>query len=284
MLSLDELKNELTDWHTAYAEIPAPPTLEFSISTFNFASEAYCFHISRHGLNFLLYRLQEYVNKDKARHLFKDNKAEFCKYINFCFRKMRTMRHKEARREHFIAAFLIHLDRIDLEGLLTNYNPISNKQVVEMVENSGLADRLTWATYDRSDMQLFLKSKVHRSDDLLTYGLVIRNGETGRAALSYNACINVSNYYYTWPLQASKRHLSKISNAVDNLSIALEECENIEIFELLRTTPVEEIPIAVKNKDIMDIVWKYKNKPASVATQKTMNQVMKYIENKLRRL
>lgn len=218
--------------------------------------------LSGWGETYLLYRLHAYrkvpyIDRDDAREAMATNYASFCKLINRGTRYMLTANYKEAKRDVWIGAFDKHNF---LMGLMTSYNPFSHAQVLDMIEEAELTAQVKWSSVSDVELKLFIGMKslgVHNAE----FGMVITNGETGHVALGYHAAIKVDGYIYTWPLSATRRHLSKLDEAKKSLQVALEECQNIAILNCIKNLPVAKLKLASKDADLSFYIHQKKDKP-----------------------
>lgn len=230
------------------------------------------FSIHPHGLNYLIYRLYgydkktSYIDKDHARELFEWKMEEFTKYINFCARKMKSLHFKEARRKSFVAA----INMGALWGLMTDYNAVPHREVLDMVEQAGLADKVVSLAgkADPNEMVLLVQNRKELETIGGHYGLAIRNGETGHVALGYEAYVQAHNYLFTWPLRATNRHLSKVHNALDALKEALDECHSIDVVNMLKTRQVRTLKLKTTDSEIQSTINRHAADTAAVLVSK----------------
>lgn len=187
--------------------------------------------MSNDGRTYILYRLGTYVNRKEARQL---SPAQFVRYVN----QQRTWQESEEmfrKNEKLIVAS----HKGVIEGLLTNYNPISHQQVVEMVEKSSIYNRLTWFTLTPKEMALAFASK-YLSNGRAEFGLAIRNGETGHVTLGYHLYVRSNDYVFFIPLNIKRRHLSKVTEAYEGLEGILNLAAGIEMDQVLENTSASE--------------------------------------------
>lgn len=240
---LNELEDLLIAMPPTYAEVRFP--LLFDRGVFSWGGDSSFHSFSKEGLTYLLYRLtswednDRWVDRDKARELYNAHRmTEFVQYINNCRGWQATENQKRAD-EKLIAAYLpTGIGRaFTLWGLMTDYNPYTNKQVLDMTTT--VVGKIDFWQWEPTVFNLYLKTGFIVPFD---WGLCIRNGETGHATLGYHLYVHAkgSLYWSTVPLNRTRRHLSLVSDAVNNIQQAIEEVHGLELDNTVCNTPLSK--------------------------------------------
>lgn len=187
------------------------------------------------GLTYILYRLEDHVDRDEARDLYLRDRGAFVEYVNIARKIQEQARWREIGRT-LIAAEIAG----SLYGLLTNYNPVSNSEVLDMVESAGLESRLSWYKFEAKEMSLYFRSKAV-IDNKAAFGLAVRNGETGHVTLGYYLYVAYGDYVFTFPYAHKRRHLSRVGEAKSDLQAALESVDLIDMDTYMKNHALSEI-------------------------------------------
>lgn len=197
---------------------------------------------SRDGLTYLLYRLGSYVDRTEARDLYYDDPAEFAHYVSLCYEYQKSEKLRVARRQRLIAALVTEYGQCLLEGLLTNYQPVRHTVVLDKIAQSGLPSHMTYQRFSPKEMLLFFKTH-YLGESAVEFGLTVRNGETGLAALSYLLSVHSEDYIFTFPTTDRRRHLSRVGEI--DLDLLFETVHDIELNNKLEITPVSTLRLSL---------------------------------------
>lgn len=191
---------------------------------------------SRDGLTYLLYRLGTHVDRKKARNFFfNGSRQNFVHYVNQCRNYQESASIREAHRPQLIAALVTRDNHTELWGLLTNYTAVSNRSVLERIQNSNLPSAITYTRFSPKEMLIFCRSR-DLGKTSVQYGLALRNGETGHTTLSYLLAVYSDDYIFCFPPTDRRRHLSRVGEV--NLDDVFDAINDLEIHNLMETTQV----------------------------------------------
>jgi hypothetical protein len=191
------------------------------------------------GRTYILYRLGSYIDRKKARGM---SNEPFVKYVN----QQRKWQESEELSRHG-EKLIVAEHKGMIHGLLTHYNPISHRQVVEMVEKSTIYNRLSWYSLSPKDMTLGFSSK-YVAQGKAQFGLAIKNGETGHVTLGYHLYVKSEDYIFFTPLNIKRRHLSKVNEAYEGLEEILRIATEVEVDQVLINTPATEFLLLLSDK------------------------------------
>lgn len=242
----EQLKEAAGEQAARYDLIKFPMVFDSASNKVGFNSPSgtpvYFEGLSGDGMTYILYRLGQYVKRHEARDQFAVSRAKFVELINFA-RAIQEQEHWREIDRTLIAATI----KGTLYGILTNYNPVSNREVLDMVDDAKLVNRLTWYKLTPKEMSLYLKSK-NVLDNHAAFGMAIRNGETGHVTLGYHLYVSYGDFIFTFPYDNTKRHLSRVNEAKNDMTAALNDIDTIDIDAYLRTHPASEVVGLLRDK------------------------------------
>ena len=116
-------------------------------------------------------------------------------------------------------------------GLMSNYVPVPHKELLDMIKDAGLADRIIHWNLSVTGLRvdISLRSAVEETRNKLIAALSIDNGHSGHYALRYRAAVRVDDFEWRLPLSGKRRHLSKVHLAVANFSASLDQVQDLRI-------------------------------------------------------
>lgn len=241
----DYLKKRMEHYEdTVYTEVQFPMVFQPGDRPVGFSlpgnNKAFWKALSRDGLTYIVYRLGTYVNRKQARAYIFNNEgvrrySDFVRYVNQC-RKWQTSENFKRRDEKLIVAS----QEGNIDGLMTHYNPFSHRDVVEMVEQSPIAQLMTAFALSPKELDMLFRSKFSVRG-VYEFGMAIRNGETGHVTLGYHLYVRSRDYVFFIPLNVKRRHLSKIDEAQAGLEGILKTATDVEVDQLLKRTPAADI-------------------------------------------
>lgn len=125
-------------------------------------------------------------------------------------------------------------------GLMSNYRPVPHSELLDKVQDAGLADILYSWRLDQQELRLYLSLRSKKSWGSLVH-FRISNGHSGHSALKYYATVKVDNYEWGMPLTIKRRHLSRVNLAVESITGALEEIQALKIEDRLSHTSMKVV-------------------------------------------
>lgn len=206
---------------------------------FAFGDVKKAFDITRAGMWFLCYRLQDQLDAEDEKNLWKlwekreTEPQALADEINN-FRRFQVF--AGDKRDSYILTLIGD----NLMSVLTNYNPLYHTEILTWIQDNNLASNLLWADVGTEGAHFYLKLDTQ---DGVHIGLHIVNGETGRVAFSYTAFVRTDGgYVFDWPVHAKRRHLSLIDDAKSKLGDALAEISQLKVYDMMRSIRVSDIP------------------------------------------
>jgi hypothetical protein len=187
------------------------------------------YQFSKSGMTYLLYRLGDYVDRKYAYDLWKANMyVDLVFYINSC----RTMQESEElwRKGRTL---VLATNKRHIFGVMTNYNPKYNSNVIEDLHDSGLINNLKWWSITPLEMNLYLE---YKKENGVSFGLNIRNGETGHATYGYRIYFKSEDYVFheNFNKTAKRRHLSKLDILDMTMQDMYAELQDLIIFDRMQ--------------------------------------------------
>lgn len=182
----------------------------------------FCFH--PYGLSYLSYHTKGSAALYQKLH----NEAEYeklCEAINADWKG-------RGSRDQLIFALY---NGSDLVGVMANYKPIPNSDIMQRIADLDLDRYLTGFSLSPIAFRVFLNVGIG-AKHLVT--LSIKNGHSGHVAFSYNARFSTDSYEYEVPLSDNVRHLSRAALAVTNLEEIMKTAKEMEMDARLEATPV----------------------------------------------
>ena len=128
-------------------------------------------------------------------------------------------------------------------GLMSNYVPVPHKELLDMIKDAGLADRIIHWNLSVTGLRvdISLRSAVEETRNKLIAALSIDNGHSGHYALRYRAAVRVDDFEWRLPLSGKRRHLSKVHLAVANFSASLDQVQDLRIEDKLKAMTMGEV-------------------------------------------
>jgi hypothetical protein len=161
--------------------------------------------------------------------MYRDDSEEFVKHINACRDRQEQAQPKRKNKPLIVAS-----NKGIIEGLLNHYNEVSHRDVVSKL--GPVKNRLTSYDLTPKEMRLFFRSRFIIGQRA-SFGMAIRNGETGHVTLSYNMYVACEDYTFFIPLDMKRRYLSKVGEVVDNLDKIIDTAASVEVDQILLNTP-----------------------------------------------
>ena len=180
------------------------------------------------GLNYLIYTLRNVIDVLELEWLYHEDSSKFAEMV----REARTEQLKSRKTERILA-----IDKNNnVRSVLTNYTPISDVQIVDLIESADLADNIQHYTQNVTRTDVFIFSKHEGTTTLdgpvMLFGIALTNGQTGVTSLRYHIWISIDDYSLELPHVGRSRHQGEGVNEVfENAKIALEEGAAIEWWE-----------------------------------------------------
>lgn len=239
-MNITQVRNSVQDNPITYTNVQFPlfysPNEGFGFYKTDGTGMYWFRYLLGDGLTYLLYRLEGYVDRKKARRLLEESPDKFVEYINAC-RGYQETEHPGKHNAPIILAVAYpkhHFKK--LWGVLTHYNPVSNDSVLERIEKSPLATRISDIRNNHpKEIGVYFHSR-YVAEGTFSFGLVIMNGETGHRTLSYNMYVSSNKYQFLIPMKLTKRHLSQVGTVNDILVDVLDTLKEVEIDQILEHT------------------------------------------------
>lgn len=185
--------------------------------------------LSPDGFTYLAYRIGEFINRSKAKALYRAGEYEkFVQYVNQC-RKQQEEKDLWRKGKELIIAF----NGGKLWGVLTHYNPKSNLEVLRDISDAALEQHISFWTLSEKEMNVYLK---YASVEGYEIGLNVRNGETGHATYSYRFYVRKGEYTFSTDTFGKRRHLSNLELVDNTLKDAYAELSEIKFHDFVMTT------------------------------------------------
>lgn len=229
---LDELKVQAKANKATYETVNFPLSFR-SDGLFQFAGGT-PFVMTYDGLGYVCYRLAQFLDVPAAVHSYYTGDYEaLVDAINVARIAQQASKCRAGRRNEFVQITV----NGRLVALLTTYKPVSNLAVLEAIEEAGLKSRVKWGEVELHRMRVYIRSEYADADGRAIFGALVRNGETGRQMLAYNAYVSIDDYEFIFPTRAAKRHLGSVAELATDLKTVYVEAVAIETAEYLKAQP-----------------------------------------------
>lgn len=196
---------------------------------------------SRDGMNLLLQKYDRYeqtedgpelvrfVDRSKARGLYRSSLRDFVGYLNTCYENMCVFDPTLRDRVYWTAT-----NQNVVYGVMSYYNPKLNTEVLDDIVNHNLEANIKrwYVTY--TQMVVYLD---YKSQDGFEIGLAVCNGETGHTALSYRLYVHDGDYTFETPTFGRRKHLSNLELVEQDLTKAYEELSELKFYDYIMNTP-----------------------------------------------
>lgn len=191
---------------------------------------------NRLGLQYFAYRLR--LN-DKSVFEYLTNKitgAELTTKFNQTWNAISV-----SKRGKMIAAIY----KNELVGMLRNYTAVSHNELIDAIEEFGLAGSIVYSNVDQFSMNMIISVAVN---DKYIAGLRVMNGHSGHVSFRYSSAFRVNDFEFDIPMSDRVRHLSSVQQSVANLTDLLEGAGDLRIDEMLRQTPIRAVQQIVRDE------------------------------------
>lgn len=172
---------------------------------------------------------------------------------------------------------------------MRNYNEVKHEELLEMIKDQGMDNLVTYSNLNEDAMVLWLKARSSSqarktfnpgtpsayADDYV-FGLKIENGHSGRISLRYRIGLWVGSYERSWSYKGTtRRHLSKVDEAVDGLQQAMQEAnESLVTDRLIAMSRADAVSLTMT----VDGSKRVKELQAYLLADKSMNNAIEVIE------
>lgn len=240
-MNFEKIKQNATLHKTQHHTVQFPLKYEgksegfFTNRVFSFSNVPFAF--SKDGLEYLLYRLNGFIDKKEARKkcysILEEDSIEFQNMVNNARKEQIQSGLRVGNRNEFVSA-INSFNR--LCGFMTTYNPIYHEEVVQAVEKRGLNNRFVpeLSSFLPKTMELYFKSKfVNVSDGENLWGIRLLNGETGYTPLGYNFFIKMGDYNHNFPQKNKQRHLGDVENLLLEIENVMDHVFDVDLQHLI---------------------------------------------------
>jgi hypothetical protein len=218
--------------------------------------QIFTWHIS--GVCYVAERNVRYAYSDFSKPFRQGKYDELAALVNQAMDELRG-----ARGNRYVGAMY----NGQVVGILRQYNPVFHSDLLQLIEDAGLASSVVRGSLDAEKMVVDLDVRVEGRDDVidqdgLHVGIRVVNGHSGHIALHYRLLIKARSFEYTKPLRKRARHMAGVTEIKNALEDALCDVAAMKVDQQLLALDVPEclrlmrsltVPLSARQESLLHL-------------------------------